>query len=254
MQRDYWYASKCVHTELPDPVALGEYAGRRALARLGARQTPTCNVPVLFDAPLACGLLGHLAQAVAGSAVYRKSTFLAEALNTQVFPEHIRVLEDPHVVGNLGGAPFDGEGVKTKQRDLVGKGVLNGYLLSSYSARKLNMETTGNAGGSHLMTLSSSATESKDNLEQMLKKLGTGLFVTELMGQGVNYLTGDYSRGASGYWVQGGEIQYPVEEITIASNLKDMFAAVQAVSADVIQRGTKITGSVLLSEMAIAGS
>jgi PmbA protein len=254
MQRDYWYASKCVHTDLPDPAELGEYAGRRALARLGARQHPTCKAPVLFDAPLACGLLGHLAQALSGGAVYRKSTFLAEALNTQIFPKHISVHEDPHVVANLGGAPFDSEGVKTRKRELVTDGVLNGYLLSSYSARKLNMQTTGNSGGSHLMTLTSNKTKPKDNLEQMLKKLGTGLFVTELMGQGVNYVTGDYSRGASGYWVQGGEIQYPVEEITIASNLKDMFADIDAVGDDVIQRGTKVTGSVLIGEMAIAGS
>ena len=254
MQRDYWYAVDCNAARLPAAAALGDYAGRRSLARLAAQRLSTRRVPVLFEAPLACGLLGHVAQAASGSALYRQSSFLENGLGKPLFSKHISIDEDPHVVGNLGSAPFDGEGVKTRKRKVVDKGVLKGYFLSSYSARKLGMKTTGNAGGSHLLSFNSKLTKPSDDLRAMLKKMDRGLFVTELMGMGVNYVTGDYSRGAGGYWVENGEIQYPVEEITIAGNLKDMFMDVQAVGADVLQRGGKRSGSVLIGEMAIAGT
>jgi len=254
MQRDYWYAVDCDPTRLPDPASIGDYAGRRALARLGSRRLPTQRAPVLFEAPVAAGLLGHVTQAASGSALYRGSTFLQDGLNKPLFAKHISINEEPHLKRNLGGAPFDGEGVKTRARKVVDNGVLKGYFLSSYSARKLKMKTTGNAGGSHLLSLESKKTRAGDDLPEMLRKLDRGLFVTELMGMGVSYVTGDYSRGAAGYWVENGEIQYPVEEITIAGNLKDMFKSVQAVGADVLQRGGKKTGSVLLGEMSIAGT
>lgn len=254
MQRDYWYGVNCMADALAEPEAIGDYAARRTLARLGARRVPTQNARVLFEAPLACGILGHLTQAVSGGALYRKSSFLLDSLGEQLFPDHLNVQEDPHIKQNLGAAPFDGEGVRTKKRWVVQDGKLLGYFLSTYSARKLDMQTTGNAGGSHMLKLTSSQTSDSDDLNAMLKKLGTGLFVTELMGQGVNYVTGDYSRGASGYWVQDGEIQFPVEEITIAGNMRDMFMAIEAVGADAIQRGGKATGSILIADMAIAGS
>jgi PmbA protein len=191
---------------------------------------------------------------VSGGALYRKSTFLLDSLGKTVFPSHIQVLEDPHVVGGVGSAPFDEEGVKTRRRDVVKDGVVQGYFLSTYSARKLGMKTTGNAGGSHNLAISSTLTQPSDNFKAMLKKLDTGLLVTELMGQGVNYVTGDYSRGASGYWVEKGVIQYPVEEITIAGNMKEMFQQIVAIGADVLTRGTKQTGSILIESMTIAGS
>jgi len=254
MQRDYWYAVDCDPSRLPDPATIGDYAGRRSLARLGSRRLPTQRAQVLFEAPIAAGLLGHLAQAASGSALYRGSTFLEGGLDKPLFAKHISVTEEAHLKRNLGGSPFDGEGVKTRARTVVDKGVLKGYFLSSYSARKLKMKTTGNAGGSHLLSLESKKTKAGDDLTEMLRKLDRGLFVTELMGMGVSYVTGDYSRGAAGYWVENGEIQYPVEEITIAGNLKDIFKNVQAVGADVLQRGGKKTGSVLLGEMSIAGT
>ena len=209
---------------------------------------------MLFEAPLAAGLLGSFVQATSGSALYRKSSFLLDTLGQQIFPSHIQILEDPHVVGGIGSSPFDDEGVRTQKRDVVKDGVLQGYFLSSYSARKLGMKTTGNAGGSHNLALTSSATRKADNFAAMLKKMGTGLLVTELMGQGVNYVTGDYSRGASGYWVENGVIQYPVEEITIAGNLREMFTQIVAIGSDVLVRGTKQTGSILIENMTIAGS
>jgi PmbA protein len=208
----------------------------------------------LFEAPLAAGLLGSFVQAVSGGALYRKSSFLLDSLGTQVFPDHIQIAEDPHVLGGVGSSPFDDEGVKTQYRDVVKDGILQGYFLSCYSARKLGMKTTGNAGGSHNLTLSSSLTKKTDNFKAMLKKMGTGLLVTELMGQGVNYVTGDYSRGASGYWVENGVIQYPVEEITIAGDMREMFKQIVAIGADTLIRGTKQTGSILIENMTVAGS
>jgi PmbA protein len=254
MQRDDWYSSARDPKKLATPEAVGRYAAERALARLHAHKLDTRKCPVLFEAPLAAGLLGSFVQAVSGGALYRKSTFLLDSLGQAVFPEHIQIVEDPHIIGGVGSAPFDEEGVKTSRRDVVKDGVVQGYFLSTYSARKLGMKTTGNAGGSHNLSLTSSLTQPSDDFKAMLKKLGTGLLVTELMGQGVNYVTGDYSRGASGYWVENGMIQYPVEEITIAGNMKDMFKQIVAIGADTLIRGTKETGSILIESMTVAGN
>lgn len=253
MQRDDWYSSMRDPAKLAEPEAIGRYAAERALARLNAHKLDTRTCPVLFEAPLAAGLLGAFVQAVSGGALYRKSTFLLDSLGKPVFAPHIRIVEDPHIVGAVGSSPFDEEGVKTSRRDVVKDGVVQGYFLSTYSARKLGMQTTGNAGGSHNLWLTSSLTQSGDDFSQMLKKLDTGLLVTELMGQGVNYVTGDYSRGASGYWVEKGEIRYPVEEITIAGNMKDIFRQIVAVGSDTLIRGTKQTGSILVEKMVVAG-
>ena len=254
MQRDDWYTSARDAGKMAAPEAVGRYAAERALARLNARKLDTRTCPVLFEAPLAAGLVGAFVQATSGGALYRKSTFLLDSLGTSIFPSHIQVLEDPHLVGEVGSSPFDEEGVRTVRRNVVKDGVLQGYFLSSYSARKLGMKTTGNAGGSHNLTFSSSLTKRADDLAGMIRKMGRGLLVTELMGQGTNYVTGDYSRGASGYWVENGVIAYPVEEITIAGNMKDMFQKIVAVGNDVITRGNKQTGSILIENMVIAGS
>jgi PmbA protein len=254
MQRDDWYSSQRNAKKLAKPEAVGQYAAERALARLNARTIDTRKCPVLFEAPLAAGLLGSFVQAVSGGAIYRKSTFLLDTLGKQVFPSHIQISEDPHILGGVGSSPFDDEGVKTHKRDVVVNGTLNGYFLSTYTARKLGMQTTGNAGGSHNLQMSSSLTKRTDTFQQMLKKMGTGLLVTELMGQGVNYVTGDYSRGVSGFWVENGVIQYPVEEITIAGNMRDMFQQIVAIGADTLTRGTKTTGSILIENMTVAGN
>ena len=253
MQRDGWYSSARAAADLADPAALGRYAAERALSRLGARKLSSRKAPVLFEAPLALGLLGSLVQAVSGSALYRRATFLVDSLGRQIFPDHIDIEEDPFIPGAMGSGPFDDEGVTTHARDVVSGGVLQGYFLSTYSARKLGMKTTGNAGGSHNLRLSSRLTKRGDDFARMLRKLGTGLLVTEVMGQGVNYVTGNYSRGASGFWVENGVIQYPVEEITIAGNLADMYRGIVAVGNDELTRGTKTSGSILIEEMAIAG-
>ena len=254
MQRDDWYTSVRDPKKMARPEAVGRYAAERALARLNARKLDTRTCPVLFEAPLAAGLLGSFVQATSGGALYRKSTFLLDSLGQSIFPLHIQVLEDPHVIGGVGSAPFDEEGVRTVRRNVVENGVLQGYFLSSYSARKLGMKTTGNAGGSHNLSLTSSHTRKADDFAGMLRKMDRGLLVTELMGQGTNYVTGDYSRGASGYWVENGVIQYPVEEITIAGNMKDMFQAIVAIGNDVLTRGNKSTGSILIEKMVVAGS
>jgi PmbA protein len=254
MQRDDWYTSVRDASKMASPEAVGRYAAERALARLNARKLDTRTCPVLFEAPLAAGLLGAFVQATSGGALYRKSTFLLDSLGKSVFPEHIQILEDPHLIGGVGSAPFDEEGVRTVRRKVVKDGVVQGYFLSTYSARKLGMQTTGNAGGSHNLSLTSSLTRRSDDFVGMLRKMGRGLLVTELMGQGTNYVTGDYSRGASGFWVENGEIQYPVEEITIAGNMKDMFQQIVAIGNDVLIRGNKETGSILIENMVIAGS
>lgn len=254
MQRDGWYSSMRDARELASAQAVGRYAAERALSRLNSRKIPTTQCPVLFEAPMAAGLLGGFVQAVSGGALYRKSTFLLGSLGKPVFPAHINISEDPHVRKGKGSAPFDDEGVKTRPRQVVDDGIVRGYFLSTYSARKLGMRTTGNAGGSHNLVLSSRQTAVGDDLDAMLRKLGTGLFVTELMGQGVNYVTGDYSRGASGFWVEKGRIAFPVEEITIAGNLKDMLMGIQAVGADVYNYGAKSVGSILVNRMKVAGS
>jgi len=254
MQRDYWYSSHRHPEDLALPEAIGRYAAERALSRLKSRKISTREVPVLFESPLAAGLLGALVQALSGGALYRKSSFLLDSLGQQVLPAHIDLLEDPFMLRGKGSSPFDEEGVKVQPRSVINAGRVQGYFLSSYSARKLGMKTTGNAGGSHNLILSSRLTKAGDDLDAMLKKLGTGLFVTELMGQGVNYVTGDYSRGASGFWVEKGRIAYPVEEITIAGNMKDMLMGITAVGADAYNYGAKTVGSILVNRMKVAGS
>ncbi len=254
MQRDAWYSSMRSADELASPEAVGRYAAERALSRLGARKIATTECPVLFESPVAAGLLGGFVQAVSGGSLYRKSSFLLDSLGKAVFPKHIDIDEDPFLLRGKGSSPFDDEGVRSAPRKVVKGGRVEGYFLSSYSARKLGMKTTGNAGGSHNLSLTSRLTQPGDDLDAMLKKLGTGLFVIELMGQGVNYVTGDYSRGASGFWVENGEIAYPVHEITIAGNLKDMFMGIEAVGADTYNMGAKSTGSILVNRMKLAGS
>jgi len=209
---------------------------------------------VLLEAPVACGLLGNFVQATSGGALYRKASFLVDSLGKKIFPDHVTVREDPFLRRGMGSGPFDEEGVRGHARDVVAAGVLQGYFLSCYSARKLGMKSTGNAGGAHNLMLRSTLTEPGDSFEKMLRKLGTGLLVTELIGMGVDYVNGDYSRGASGFWVDNGSIAYPVEEITIAGNLRDIFAGIVAVGADTLQRGSKNTGSVLIDKLTVGGS
>jgi len=254
MQRDAWYSSMRHPNELAAPEVVGRYAAERALSRLHARKIRTVSCPVLFESPLAAGLLGGLVHALSGGALYRKSSFLLDSLGKQVLPSHIQVHEDPFVMRGKGSSPFDDEGVKTQARDIILNGQVQGYFLSSYSARKLGMQTTGNSGGSHNLVMRSTQTHSQDDLKAMLKKLGTGLFVIELMGQGINYVTGDYSRGASGFWVEKGEIAYPVQEITIAGNMKDMLMGIEAVGSDTYNYGAKTIGSVLINRMKVAGA
>ena len=253
MQRDAWYSSMRDWRDLAEPEAVGRYAAERALSRQGARKIATCEVPVLFESTLAAGLLGAYVQATSGSALYRKSSFLVGSLGTRVFGDHIDLREDPHLVKGKGSAPFDDEGVRTRARDVVRGGVVEGYFLSSYSARKLGLRTTGHAGGSQNLVLTSRRTQPADSLDAMLAKLDRGLFVIELMGQGVNYVTGDYSRGAAGFWVEGGRIVHPVHEVTIAGNLRDMLRQIVAIGADAYTLGSKTTGSMLVERMKIAG-
>jgi PmbA protein len=249
MQRDYWYATTRDAQQLDSAANVGRRAGERTVRRLNARKIKTCQVPVLFEAPIAAGLLGHLVSAVSGGSLYRKSSFLLDSLGQQIFAPFIQLRELPHLPQGLASSPFDNEGVATLDRDIVKDGVLQGYFLSSYSARKLGMQTTGNAGGNHNLLLQSGDLD----FAGLLKKMDKGLLVTELLGQGVNPITGDYSRGAAGFWVEHGEIQYPVEEITIAGNLKDMFRQILAVGTDVEIRGSKQCGSILLESMTVAG-
>jgi PmbA protein len=254
MQQGSWHTSMRDATEMSSPESVGRYAAERALSRLNAKKLSTRTCAVLFESSMAVGLLGGYVQATSGGALYRKTTFLEGSLGKVVLPKHINIEDDPFVLKGKGSAPFDEEGVQTQKRQIVTSGRVEGYFLSSYSARKLGMKSTGNAGGSHNLRLTSTKTKAADDLDAMLKKLGTGLFVTELMGQGVNYVTGDYSRGASGYWVENGVIAYPVHEITIAGNLKDMFLGIQAVGADTYNYGAKTIGSVLINRMKVAGS
>jgi PmbA protein len=254
MQRDYWYTSMRDAAELAAPEAVGRYAAERALSRMQSRKISTREVPVLFESTLASGLIGAYVQATSGGSLYRKSSFLEGCLGQVAMAEHLDLHEFPHVRKGKGSAPFDDEGVTTRARRVVDGGVVQGYFLSSYSARKLGMKTTGNAGGAHNLTLSSRSTRPGDNLDAMLRKLDRGLFVIELIGQGVNGVTGDYSRGAAGFWVEGGRIVHPVHEVTIAGNLREMLKGIVAVGADVYTSGSKTTGSVLIERMKIAGS
>jgi PmbA protein len=250
MQRDYWYTSSRVPSELDPPETVGRIAGERSVRRLGARKIATRACPVLFEAPIASSLVGHFVSAVSGGNLYRKSSFLLDSIGKTVFAPHVRVEERPHLPRGVASAPFDDEGVATSDRDVVAAGVVNGYFLGSYSARKLGMTTTGNAGGSHNLIVS----HGDDDFDAMLRRMDEGLVVTELLGQGVNPVTGDYSRGAAGFWVENGEIAYPVEEITIAGNLADMFRGIVAIGRDVDRRGSKRIGSVLIDRMTLAGS
>jgi PmbA protein len=251
MQRDYWYSSARAAGDLESAEEIGRKAGERAVARLGARKISTRKSRVMFAPEVARGLIGHFLGAVRGSSQYRKSSFLLGAAGQQVFPSFMQLSERPHIRKGLGSSPFDAEGVATRDRELVRGGVLDGYILGSYSARKLGLKTTGNAGGTHNVVV-----ESKNGgvpIDTLMRDFGTGLLVTELMGQGVNGVTGDYSRGASGYWIENGVAAYPVHEITIAGNLKDMYQNIAAIGSDVDLRGGVRVGSVLISEMTIAG-
>ena len=250
MQRDDWYSSKRDPAELADADEIGTFAARRALARLGARQIPTCEVPVLFEAPLAAGLIGAFVHAVSGGALYRKSSFLLDSLGKQVFPSHIQISERPHLAKAFASSPFDDDGVATKDREVIIDGVLQGYFLSTYSARKLGMQSTGNAGGSHNLLVK----PGQYDLDGLVKQMDRGLLVSELLGHGVNYVTGDYSRGAAGFWVENGEIAFPVQEITIAGNLKDMLMGIREIGSDVLVRGSKHCGSILVDRMTVAGA
>ncbi|MEZ5584753.1 MAG: metalloprotease PmbA [Candidatus Competibacteraceae bacterium] len=249
MQRDYWFSSARDRTDLESVESIGRRAAERAVRRLGSRRLGTCRVPVLFAPEMARGVFGHFISAIRGGALYRKASFLVDQLGQPVFPEFLRIHEQPHLPKALGSAPFDNEGVATRERDLVVDGVLQGYVLDSYAARRLGMQTTGNAGGVHNVTIDPGSS----GLTELLQQMGAGLLVTHLMGQGINLVTGDYSRGAAGFWVEDGEIRYPVEEITIAGNLRDMLAGIVAVGNDVDKRGNIRCGSLLLERMTVAG-
>jgi PmbA protein len=250
MQRDYWYTSSRDWQELEDAETVGRESARRTIARLAPRKISTRRAPVLFAPELARGLVGHFIAAIRGSSQYRQASFLLDSAGQQVFPSGFSICERPHIPKAIGSAPFDDEGVATRDRELVVDGVLTGYILSSYSARKLGLQTTGNAGGTHNLIV---APTQSGGQQAMLSRLGTGLLLTELMGQGVNTVTGDYSRGAAGFWVENGAIQYPVAEVTIAGNLSAMFSGIAAVGDDIDARGGTRVGSILLDEMTIAG-
>ncbi|MCT2387593.1 metalloprotease PmbA [Erwinia pyrifoliae] len=249
MERDYAYTIGRAMEDLKSPEYVGEECARRTLSRLSPRKLSTMKAPVMFAAEVATGLFGHLVGAISGGSVYRKSTFLLDSLGQQILPEWLTIEEHPHLLKGLASTPFDSEGVRTQRRDIIQDGVLQNWLLTSYSARKLGLKSTGHAGGIHNWRIAGQG----HSFDDMLKQLGTGLLVTELMGQGVSGITGDYSRGASGFWVENGVIQYPVSEITIAGNLKDMWRNMVSVGSDTETRSNIQCGSVLLPEMKIAG-
>ncbi|KPN73873.1 metalloprotease PmbA [Neisseria sp. 74A18] len=250
MQRDYWYDTSCRHLDLESPESIGRTAAERTVRRLSGRSIPTGSYPVLFDATVSGGLIGHLVGALSGGALYRQSSFLIDSLGKPLLPEFLSLREEPHIPQSFGSTYFDAEGVATRPRFVIENGIIQGYFLSSYSARKLGMQTTANAGGAHNLYLNHTHAAQSD----LLKEMGTGLLVTELMGQGVNMLTGDYSRGAAGFWVENGVIAYPVEEITIAGRLQDMYINIVGVADDALKRSTNKIGSVLIQEMTVAGS
>ena len=249
MQRDDWYVSKRAAADLCDPEAVGDYAARRALSRLDARKIKTCEVPILFEAPLAAGLIGGFVHAVSGGALYRKSSFLEGSLGKPVFSKNVHISERPHLSKGMASSAFDDDGVATRDREVVENGVVRGYFLGTYSARKLGLQSTGNAGGAHNLIVRPGTRD----LAGLVRHMGRGLLVTELLGHGTNYVTGDYSRGAAGYWVENGEVAYPVQEITIAGNLEDMFRNVVVIGNDVLARGSKQVGSILIGRMTVAG-
>jgi PmbA protein len=249
MQRDYWYSAERDPARLDAATAVGRRAGERAVRRLGARRVATVDTPVLFEANIAGSLIGQFVNAASGSSLYRRASFLLDAAGKPVFSPAVNLDEEPHLPGGMASCWFDGEGVATRSRRVVDAGVLTGYFLSTYSARKLGLETTGNAGGSHNLVMQ----PGQEDFEGLVRAMGRGLVVTELMGQGVNAVTGDYSRGAVGFWVEGGEIRYPVEEVTIAGNLREMYRGIVAVGRDVLVRGSRSTGSILVERMTVAG-
>ena len=250
MQRDDWYATARAASDLEPAAQVGRTAGERTARRLGARRIATLDCPVVFEAPVATGLIGHFVSAVSGGSLYRKSSFLLDSLGRQVFSPQLAIREEPHLARGQASTPFDDEGVATRPRDVVRDGFLRGYFLGSYSARKLGMTSTGNAGGNHNLVVSHGA----DDLPALLRRMRRGLLVTELLGHGINPVTGDYSRGAAGFWVEDGEIAHPVEEITIAGNLARMYRDVVAVGNDVDRRGSRQCGSMLIGSMTVAGN
>ncbi len=250
MQRDYWYTVARDPGDLEPPERVGLKAAQRTIARLGARSVSTRQIPVIYAAEVASGLIGHFLAGIRGGNLYRKTSFLVDSLGKKIFPDFIHIHEEPHIPKGIGSAPYDNEGVATHPHDLVQNGTVASYILDSYSARKLDMATTGNAGGVHNVLIDPGELDRS----RMLQEMGTGLLVTELMGHGINLVTGDYSRGAAGFWVENGEIRYPVEEITIAGNLRDMFADLVAVGRDIDRRGNIRTGSIWLHDMTVAGN
>ena len=250
MQRDFWYTAARAPGDLDAAASVGRRAGMRTVRRLGARQLGTLECPVLFEAPEAADLIGSFVAAVSGGALYRKSSFLLDSMGREVFAPHVSMREEPHLPRGRGSAPFDNEGVATRPRDVVKDGVVTGYFLGSYSGRKLGLPTTGNAGGSHNLVVS----HGDDDLAALFRRMGRGLFVTEQLGHGVNPVTGDFSRGAAGFWIENGEIAHAVEEITIAGNLMDMYRDIVAVGSDVDRRGSRHVGSMLIGRMTVAGS
>ncbi|MCF7530203.1 metalloprotease PmbA [Neisseria lisongii] len=249
MQRDYWYDSACCHSDMAAAADIGRTAAERTARRLGSRSVPTGSYPVVFDTTLSGSLIGHLVGALSGSALYRQSSFLIDSIGKQVLPDFIHLREEPHIPRAFGSTYFDSEGVATAPRFVVENGVICGYFLSSYSARKLGMQTTANAGGAHNLYLS----HTHNNQAALLKEMGSGLLITELMGQGVNTITGDYSRGAAGFWVENGVIAYPVQGITVAGRLQDMYRNISGVADDALKRSSNKIGSILISEMTVAG-
>jgi PmbA protein len=250
MQRDYWYDSQRAFSDLESVEDTGREAARRTVNRLGARKIPTCEVPILFASEVARGLVSHFISAISGGALYRKASFLQDTVGQQLFPDWVRMSESPFIPRGPASTAFDAEGVATCERDIISQGVLNGYVLSSYSARRLGLETTGNAGGTHNLIVE----PGQFSAQELMKEMGTGLLVTEVMGQGVSIVTGDYSRGAGGFWIENGEIQFPVDEVTIAGNLKDMFMCIESIGNDVDKRSGIQCGSILMGKMTVAGS
>ena len=250
MQRDYWYDSQRAFSDLESAEETGREAARRTVRRLGARNIPTCEVPVLLAPEVARGLVSHMIGAISGGSLYRKASFLQDYAGKQLFPEWVTMSERPYILRGPASTAFDAEGVATRDREIIERGILTGYVLGSYSARRLGLETTGNAGGVHNLIVDSGQFSATELIQQM----GTGLLVTEVMGQGVSIVTGDYSRGAGGFWIENGEIQFPVDEVTIAGNLKDMFMGIEAVGTDVDKRSGIQTGSILMGKMTVAGS
>lgn len=249
MQRDYWYSSARSAAAMEPCEQVGRIAGERTARRAGARRIATCKVPVLFEAPIAAGLFGSFVAAVSGGSLYRKSSFLPDCAGSRVFAPHVQLIEDPALPLGMGSTPFDNEGVATRRRHVIRDGVVEGYFLGSYSARKLGLATTGNAGGAHNLMVS----DTGQDFAGLLREMGSGLLVTDTLGHGVNPVTGDYSRGAAGFWVENGALAYPVEEITIAGNLKDMYRDIRAIGADRLVRGSRTCGSILVDGMTVAG-